>query len=149
VGWPTCLHVAGSRIGLQFLATITKFVLVYWTISGKTSTATITISEQTKDSSMEEQQNNQQPDEMVTEDSMNIELDRYSKQLEDDCSQARLQEKKYQQKKKERPQLNQRPHRPDKKTTGTSAKQATTKTVTGPNGPCLQTLLLKRCRLKN
>jgi len=36
---------------------------------------------------MEEQQNNQQPDEMIPEDSMNtsdIELDRYSKQLEDE-----------------------------------------------------------------
>ena len=57
------------------------------TISEKTSTATITISEQRKDSSMEEQQNNQQPEETIPEDSMNasdIELDRYSKQLEDE-----------------------------------------------------------------
>jgi len=30
VGWPTCLHAAGSRIVLQCLAATTKYVLVYW-----------------------------------------------------------------------------------------------------------------------
>ena len=30
MGWPTCLHVAGSRIVLQCLATTTKFLIVYW-----------------------------------------------------------------------------------------------------------------------
>jgi len=31
VDWPTCLHVAGSRIVLQCLATTTKSVILYWT----------------------------------------------------------------------------------------------------------------------
>ena len=30
MGWPTCFHVAGSRIVLQCLATTTKSVIVYW-----------------------------------------------------------------------------------------------------------------------